>query len=341
MKKNFTIHIGPHKTGSTYIQKTLYENRKKLKQMNIEYSECMKEGHIAHHDLAKQLYTKQYESANQILTNIKNTDNDILISSENFDRLIKEDIEFLSDKINEYNVKIIFFKRRLDDLLISSWQESIKHGGVESSSKYINKHIIKPFTSKVLNHGKIIDLYIDIFGKNNIYIIDFDNAQELGDDICDIIFEIINKKELKGIGLQSKVNKSMSYITIEIIRILNIIYIEKNKKTPLHFLRAQFISFEKNNSNNIYILELKKIIENNLELLTLNSTFIFNNININFNKKYKDIIINSNKELNNKELNNKTYKLPNDIWYINSKILKLVELLYIDIQKSNTLNSYK
>ena len=107
MKKKFIIHIGPHKTGSTYIQKVLFDNQTTLSEIGIDYSSIMKEGQIAHHELAEKLHAKQYTDASNLIDQMKATQLDVLISSENFDRLNAEKIEFLAQclhRITSYNV---------------------------------------------------------------------------------------------------------------------------------------------------------------------------------------------------------------------------------------------
>lgn len=330
MKKRFIIHIGPHKTGSTYIQKTLFDNKTRLKEVGIEYSEILKKGHIAHHDLAEKFYTKQYDRAIEILTDIKSTNLDILISSENFDRLDAEDVNILAQAIKGYRVEIIFFKRRLDDLLVSNWQESVKHGGVESWSKYFFRHLLKPFSSEVLNNSKTIDLYINEFGKEKIQIIDFDNAKKSGEDICDLFFETINAPKLKGVGSRSSVNTSLPYSYIEIIRVLNVLYIQKNMKSPHHFLREHFLAFmKKNNKNNELIDKVKKIIEKKFEPLSMDDKFVLKHLNDTFMKEYGELIMNPNHEKESKKI----YELPNDNWCMESEVIKSIELIYDQLEK--------
>ena len=331
MKKRFIIHIGPHKTGSTYIQKTLFENKNKLKEVGIVYPDTLNETHIAHHDLAEKLYTKQYSEANIILSDMKNTDLDILISSENFDRLDEEDVQVLAQALEGYHVEIVFFKRRLDDLLISSWQESIKHGGIESWSKYCFKHLLRPFSSEVLNNSNIVDLYANVFGKETIKIIDFDFAKELKNDISDLLFQAIEVPKLKGLGRKQSINQSMAYSIIEILRILNILYIEKNKKTPHHLLREKFILHASTNPNDKIVLKLKESIENSLETVNLNNTFIFNHLQSDFETKYKELILNSRVE--NSTIIERKYELPNEFWYMKSDMIIMLEELYVRIER--------
>lgn len=326
MKKNFFLHMGPHKTGSTYIQKTLFDNQDTIRKAGIDYSKVMKEGHNAHHELAEKLYAKQYDTAEKLLEEIKSSDSDIFLSSENFDRLDIEDIRFLAQSINEYQVEIIFFKRRLDDLLISSWQESIKHGEVESWVQFSFNHLLRPLSSEILNNTKLIEKYEIIFGRNNIKIIDFDTAKLERKDICDLIFDAIDKKELKGITSGVLINESMSYSDVEIIRILNVIYRQKNHLHPHHFLRNIYTEGLQNSAVRTLVVELKKIVEQNLTLVSLSDTFMFDYLNKDFQNKYKDIIINNS--FSDEKIVNKKYELPDENWCLESKVIEKIELLY-------------
>ncbi len=83
-KQKIILHIGPHKTASTYIQQSLFQDEKLLNDMNIEYPKAGLEGY-GHHRLSNALFKKQYKLAKEIINQILNTQyNTIIISSEDF-----------------------------------------------------------------------------------------------------------------------------------------------------------------------------------------------------------------------------------------------------------------
>ncbi len=328
MKKKFIIHIGPHKTGSTYIQKVLFDNQTTLSEIGIDYSSIMKEGQIAHHELAEKLHAKQYTDASNLIDQMKATQLDVLISSENFDRLSAEKIEFLAQCLQDRHVVIVFFIRRLDDLLISSWQESIKHGQTESWSKYCFNHILRPFISDILNFAKVLDPYSAFFGMENIKIIDFDNAQNAKEDICDLLFKAINIPLPKALGTGVQINRSMPYSMIEIIRLLNIKYRKVHGKHPQHNLRSRFLDYHKEFKDE-RINQLQEIINKNLESLDFTNVWLFNFLTNEFQKKYQHCIVNKTPDYS---IRPKHYLMPDESWHTDPDAIELIETLFQKIE---------
>lgn len=333
MKYRFIMHIGPHKTGSTYIQRTLFDNSGIIIDAGLEYSGVMKQQHIAHHDLAEKLYTKKYDAAAKIIDAMKASERDIVVSSENFDRLDYADVAFLDRILHDRKVEIVFYKRRLDDLLISSWQESIKHGQVHSWAKYCFRHILRPFSSEVLNAAKLLDVYAAVFGIENIKVIDFDNAKNAKRDICDLLFEAIGLPGLQGIGTGAQVNRSMPYSMVEIIRVLNVRFHSIHKKSPNHKLRDRYLDYYTKHKNNTLIRELQEAIDNNLQPLDLNNVWVLDFLNKEFQKKYESCIVNPSTARAAPYEN--SYSLPNESWYMDTKTMQIIENLFQLIESNS------
>ena len=127
----------------------------------------------------------------------------------------------------------------------------------------------------------------------------------------------------------------MTYSVIEIIRVLNILYRQKNMGTPHHYLRDAFLQFKKEDNNNKIILKLQERIEDSLESISFTETFIFNHLNKSFLQKYKENIINYQSDDNNST--QKVYQLPDETWYMQSEIVEKIELLYQAINETTKL----
>ena len=153
MKKIF-LHIGPHKTGSTYLQKMFYENRYLLYKNNFCYPEKFISIQWGHNELPKYIKNKKEDILKNFILKIKKSNKNIILSSENFDKLTKEDLNFFKSLLEDYfDVKIVFFKRRLDELLISSWQEKVKHGYTKSWQRFLLDNILFVLFSSLLFLG--------------------------------------------------------------------------------------------------------------------------------------------------------------------------------------------
>jgi len=325
MKKVF-LHIGPHKTASTYLQNIFYHNMEKLRKSNIYYPKTGISIQWGHHELAHLLQKNDFTHFEQLLNKIiyDSNENDILISSENFDRLSDEQIKYLKEVFKNFDVKIIFVKRKLDELLLSNWQESIKHGHLNDFYTFAFEHVLKPYRSNVLNQKNIIDKYSNAFGKENIIIIDYNNAVLNKRDLSDIFFESIEKFDLLNLGTNKLINKSLSYKEVEIIRGLNNIYFAKNNKRH----KKIFKFFKKNKDKNSNIIKnLYEIIDKYEDRISLD-TFIFKLMENQFNEKYFNNIY--NKE-NFEQGYNDIYHIPKHNWIFDSTAFKYLNELYKNI----------
>lgn len=240
MRKNLlTIHVGPHKTGTTYIQKCLVNNRAKLLHAGVFYPEVGQEFLYGHHNLVNSIVHKDDALIDRLLESIPANASHILLSSENFDALSLESIKYTASRFNGFNVNIVYFKRDPEPLLFSNWQESIKHGGVTSWSEYFLDHLTHPYRSKVINPSLVLDKYSSIFGTESIRIIDYEDVMRQGEDIAIALSRQINADI--DIDFQDKdINKSMHSSVVEILRVLNQNFANENKLNKSNVREAFF-----------------------------------------------------------------------------------------------------
>ncbi|ORT51886.1 hypothetical protein ST37_04190 [Vibrio sp. qd031] len=213
MKKLF-LHIGPHKTGSTSIQRSLIDNRYELNNHGIVYPEIGFH-YMGHHKLAEALLNDNFTKAKLIIEDINSIDSSVVISSENFDLLNTKQVEFLKENLNYDQVKVIYVYRNTAEKLVSSWQESIKHGGMDLFSEFMCEHLSRPFMSEVLNDKSILDRYSSCFGESNLNVLILQKNRNLIDDFYKCLGIDISIENLK-------VNVSANYLIIELLRQLNV-----------------------------------------------------------------------------------------------------------------------
>ena len=130
------LHIGPHKTGSTYIQKFFFENNDELRGLGVNYPMQGLGGQFGQHELVEKVKTLDSEALPLYLREFIAPDANF-VSSENFDRLHAGDIEKLGKALSALltepgDLRILFYQRNYADLLPSWWQEEVKHGAVIS-----------------------------------------------------------------------------------------------------------------------------------------------------------------------------------------------------------------
>jgi hypothetical protein len=263
------IHIGPHKPGSTYIQKNFYESREVFKKTNTCYPEEGIGPQWGHHKLVEAIIKRDENFINIFFESI-NDYSKIIISSENFWNLSSDDLAFFNNFLHDFSIEILFFKRNFMGLLLSSWQENVKHGDVKSWSESLLHHVLRPFESPILHCTKTLKDWDNIINPERINILNYDHIVENNGDIFQETLTICGlhacAQDKKSVEL---VNKSLDFSSVELIRNLNIA-LKKRNISVNHNVRELYLKV-KNSSRNI------KYIEN----------FINNNsVNTNFHKSW-------------------------------------------------------
>ena len=301
--KTLILHVGPHKTGSTYIQKKLLDNSKQLRDNGWRYPSAGLV-YLGQHELATIARINENDLWREALNSKKN----IVISSENFDLLNEEQVKLLAVKFSDFVVKIVYMYRRGDEKLISSWQEYVKHGGIKSWSEYLYTHISKPYASEILGDIRMLDNFQRVFGSKSINIIDYDVAINENTDLFQLFIGILGVS-IDAFKLNNEsINKTRNYIDIEILRRLNILDIQNGNK-PFHFLREKYdkhISKKRCKHYN----RVHNIINNQTVNIKLGHNFIFGMLRKQFYSHFNGLVINGKRTLS---LNNgKVYQLPSD-----------------------------
>ena len=266
MKKLF-IHIGPHKTGSTYIQKNLFEQSDALKLQGVLYSDSLIGPQWGHHKLVEKIKQRDTDTIAEFFE----TDEDrVFISSENFEDLTKEDISFLSKFTEKFTVEVIFFKRAYSKLLVSAWQESVKQGESKTWSEFFLNHALKPFQSKILNASSVIDNWSII--ANHIHVFDYDAMLSEGLDIAQTMCSKLLDVELTVKA--AAVNRSMNLADIEIIRLLNHRFKERTGQHPRTRVRDAYLKLKSEKDDSV--TEAFEVVKNGLAEETLDESWTIN-----------------------------------------------------------------
>lgn len=219
--KEIVLHIGSHKTGSTFLQKRFNDNKKTLKNEKIIYPDSWK-FLWGHHQIPELLSSeggarKFYEELD--LLNVGPSES-VLLSSENFESISSESVGRLKLLNERGNVKIVFYYREFHSIAYSLWQEKVKHGADITFPRFLFDHISKPFSSEVVNASIVLDRFSNVFGRENIFVFHYDKEIFGGGDLYSSFMN-----ELYNIKLPpepaEKINSSFDPIDIEIIRALN------------------------------------------------------------------------------------------------------------------------
>lgn len=220
------LHIGPHKTGSSYIQKTLFDNRSSLTAAGLDYPDAGIEFLWGHHALAAALQRGQWEEARRYTQALAHFEHDVLLSSEDFSQLSGEALTAFAELLGECcggaGISVIFVRRIAEELLVSTWQERVKNGDTRSWERFFFDHLSRPEVSDIINLINVMQRYEECFGNAAPVVLDYDAVRRSGEDLFDVFAQALGHEALRGLGSREVVNARMPLAQIEIIRLLNV-----------------------------------------------------------------------------------------------------------------------
>ncbi len=226
------IHVGLHRTGSTFLQKIFFKNlaqknsniifndNKILKILKDEYiKKIIKNVFID----ASYLKKKIDEEVNKISS--ENNEKILIISDEN---LIPDDLFYKNKKklfdnlkiLNEifYKPNILIFIREHKSFIKSLYNQFVNEGFYIPFHQYIEQSEEPNIDVAKLNYKKLIEILEGSF-KNRYYLFKHENF----DDNLNFLVEIFNSNNEIINKSKKKLNKSLTEYQINIL-----IFLEKN-----------------------------------------------------------------------------------------------------------------
>lgn len=319
--KTLYLHVGPHKTGSSYLQLKLLHGRETLESNGISYPDSF--FHVyGHHYLYVDMFRKNNSAA--FLNEIKEINDypgDVILSSENFSTQPEIFFRKIKELFSYDEIKVIYFYRAPSDRIYSYWQEQIKHGSHLTFSEFTNAKFCKPYQDKDLNYILFFNMVKNIFGTNSLVVIDYKKSLKNSSAVYDFFSSvglppiIPDQKEL--------VNTGLDYEVIEIIRTLNTRYsLTKGLSSPRireEFLKTQYESDPR-------FIFLKDKMNFCLSEIVIGDTHIDNHVYETIKTKYSG---NIHGELSH--LESKTKVIPNAKWCLDSDVLENLNSILNDL----------
>jgi hypothetical protein len=222
------FHVGPHKTGSTYIQVNLARAQGALRDLGVDFPDEWREGHAGHFHLFRKLkagYDAEVES--DFASIFARGASTVVLSSEDISDLNPEQLELLRKVTRGRHVEIVFYLRRWSDVIPSSWKENVKHGLTAPFVDWIFEIYADPraFSNRINNFAKV-------FGKDAIRVVSFSNLVDAGVDLFDHFVEKIVGLRNFNFPNASRAHQNISLAmeTTELIRLLNLIGVTRGAR---------------------------------------------------------------------------------------------------------------
>lgn len=239
------VHIGQHKTGSTYLQKRFFEDRERLKKLDILYPEDFFEIY-GHHQIASLFRWRiNVEGAQRLADVLANYGLDwptVILSTENLCFLSRDAVTAFARTLEGWDVEIVYYLRRLTGFWPSHWQELIKHGSDITFDRYMMETLkVGRDESEFPDQTKQLRHFTEIFGAKNISIFCYDNILARGGDVYeDFLRELLEIPAGESTGRKS-VNSSFPPERVEMIRSLNMLSLEQIGAKPNLELRQAYM----------------------------------------------------------------------------------------------------
>ena len=219
--KTLYLHVGPHKTGTTFIQKSMLDNAAEIFRSNLVYPKRFLRI-FGHHDFRDALASKAIHRRD--LDFFKGAEQNFLLSSEDFISLTAEHFGYLRDAFPDMRFIVLYAWRRAGFRLYSIWQETVKHGGTSTFFDYYHEHLARPGHSMMLSPDLKLGMFSQVFGKENVRVIDYDASTRNGSLLRDFLTAVDvpwTESFVTPENNPEAVNQSMDFADIEVIRALN------------------------------------------------------------------------------------------------------------------------
>ena len=175
MADRFVVHVGPHKTGSTYLQCAFTVAVEPLRARGILYpTGC---GSLqGHFPLAGLLRTRQDAKLREWFDRFAETGAPtVLLSSEEFSALSRDELRTLKGLMHPADVTIVFHCRRPTEILLSGWREMVKHGITYGLPEHPSRALSDGSESETVNLLPRLSRIASVFGAESLRLVPYND----------------------------------------------------------------------------------------------------------------------------------------------------------------------
>ncbi|MDO6962772.1 hypothetical protein [Rhizobium alvei] len=182
------IHVGPRKTGTTYLQNNFHRNRAELIRRGWFYPQVSLGVQSAHHDVAasrdeiRKGQGPMVDRLRRAARKAAKLGTNIFLSSEAFRTWEAEDYGFLARTFGESRAMIVYTLRDPVSLLHSVWGETVKTGRTHSLPEFVAANCDKALRSANLNAMVQLKPIIDR-PELDLIVLDYEALRSSGADL--------------------------------------------------------------------------------------------------------------------------------------------------------------
>ncbi|WP_020181458.1 hypothetical protein [Methylopila sp. M107] len=151
------LHVGPHKTATTYLQSNFKQQRAELRRKGWLYPVIGVRTALAHHEVvehAEEVAARDgpvFASLTAAARRAQRDGLDVLLSAEGFRTWKPKQVRALNDIFGSGPLRIVYVLRDPMTVIRSMWAQSIKLGGADALPDYLALHLRRGERSRLLN----------------------------------------------------------------------------------------------------------------------------------------------------------------------------------------------
>jgi hypothetical protein len=240
------LHIGPHKTGTTYIQQNLLNNRAALAQAGVVYPDTFLM--LAGHNAINRAVTDDPEGSHAALTalvaDLQANGQIAVLSAENMSLMDDAALAALRRGLEPLPVHVVVYLRARGPAIWSQWQEYIKFGDTQGFSDYVAELMLSTPDANVVDPLGLALRWQRVFGQ--VTLVDYDGCVAEGRDLTDPLLQVVTGGPMVLPDMRTdQVNTRMPQERVEILRMLNLVGRRRLKRHPKNLVRKAFLAAQR------------------------------------------------------------------------------------------------
>jgi hypothetical protein len=199
------IHVGAHKTGTSYLQSLFHLNRARLAGAGIHYPDVGPND--AHHALAAVWLDLPDVPASffgpdgpeglwdNLVARYAHGPGTLFLSAENFTRGFPKAVDFadLARRLSPFEeVRVIYTLRQQAELVQSLWLQTAKVGRVHAIHFYVRRAFDKRLSGGVrIDHGSVYEALLRGFDPEQIILLDYARIRHADGGIGQVFLDLL------------------------------------------------------------------------------------------------------------------------------------------------------
>ena len=247
------IHIGYHKTGTTFLQEYVFDGKcTNLKMpwhmydMEIGFSLANPfefDPQAMRRELQPGMDEARAEGLMPILTHETLSGNVYAGGADG--RVIADSL-----KATFPEARVLILIREQKSILRSIYKQYVRVGGTSSIKRFLSpppRHLLPLFHRRHFEYHHLIKYYFSLFGRDNVMVVPFEHFKSDNDAAVDRICEFAGAQKLTEVP-KTKSNSALGAFTVSLQRRFSFLFYRTafNPAAPLHFpwLRRCFHRFD-------------------------------------------------------------------------------------------------